>query len=277
MEVFEASGEKGLIRVFPRRTKWTPTDELAFVGDPPLFRPTNNHVAVSVTFTWDIPEAKRLLEAWMQYYSYVSIGGPAFNDSGAEFELGRFIKEGVTITSRGCPWNCPWCFVPEREGAMRELEIKDGWIIQDNNLLACSKDHMHKVFEMLIRQPKRIKFSGGLDPRFFKRWHLDLFKQIKVDEMWFSCDYPKSYYHLEKVADLISDYPENKRRCYVLIGWNGDSYLDAEKRLEKVYGLGFLPFAQLFQGSWKENYPPIWTRLQRKWCRPAAYREKREG
>jgi hypothetical protein len=25
-----------MIRVFPRRTKWTPTDELAFVGDPPL-------------------------------------------------------------------------------------------------------------------------------------------------------------------------------------------------------------------------------------------------
>ena len=24
-----------MIRVFPRQTKWTPTDELAFVGDPP--------------------------------------------------------------------------------------------------------------------------------------------------------------------------------------------------------------------------------------------------
>ena len=28
-----------LIRVFPRRNKATPDDELAFVGDPPLFRP----------------------------------------------------------------------------------------------------------------------------------------------------------------------------------------------------------------------------------------------
>lgn len=261
-----------MIRVFPRRTKWTPNDELAFVGDPPLFRPPEQEVRISVTFTWDIKEARRLGKAWLDYYSRVFIGGPAFNDPGGEFEPSQFIKQGVTITSRGCPRKCPWCFVPEREGKIRELAIKDGWIIQDNNLLACSKDHVCRVFEMLLRQPKPIKFAGGLDPRFFKRWHLDLFKTIKIDEMWFSSDYPKSYYHLEKVADLISDYPENKRRCYVLIGWNGDTYLDAEKRLEKVYKLGFLPFAQLFQGSWKENYPLIWTRLQRKWCRPAAYR-----
>ncbi len=41
-----------MIRVFPRKTKWTPDDELAFVGDPPLFRsPDNEAVYVSVTFS----------------------------------------------------------------------------------------------------------------------------------------------------------------------------------------------------------------------------------
>ncbi len=49
-----------MIRVFPRKTAWTPTDELAFVGDPPLFRPPEQPVMVSVTFTWDIPEGERL-------------------------------------------------------------------------------------------------------------------------------------------------------------------------------------------------------------------------
>ena len=43
-----------LIRVFPESTKWTPTDDWAFVGDPPFWRPgtADTPVMVSVTFTW---------------------------------------------------------------------------------------------------------------------------------------------------------------------------------------------------------------------------------
>lgn len=41
-----------LIRVFPRRTKWTPTDSYAFVGDPPMMRPEADEVHVSCVFTW---------------------------------------------------------------------------------------------------------------------------------------------------------------------------------------------------------------------------------
>jgi len=46
----------------------------------------------------------------------------------------------------------------------------------------------------------------------------------------------------------------------------------AESRLERVYdaGNGFLPFAMLFDGK-KDD--PEWRALQRKWCRPAAYRK----
>jgi len=58
------------IRVFPRRTKWTPADDLAFVGDPPLpgFRPADPQtpVRVSVAFTWDLDEANRLAERLRQ-------------------------------------------------------------------------------------------------------------------------------------------------------------------------------------------------------------------
>ena len=71
-----------LIRVFPRRTKWTPTDDMAFVGDPPMMRPDADEVHVSCTFTWDIPEARRLFHAWKQYYGRVDVGGPAFDHGG---------------------------------------------------------------------------------------------------------------------------------------------------------------------------------------------------
>src|SRR3989304_2567118 len=97
---------KKLIRVFPRKTKWTPTDDMAFVGDPPLFRPEADEIHVSATFTWDIAEAQRLAQAWSWHYSNVRLGGPAFGDPGGPFVPGRYIKNGVVMTSRGCPFGC---------------------------------------------------------------------------------------------------------------------------------------------------------------------------
>ena len=66
-----------IARVFPRRTSATPDDELAFVGDPPLFLPTADEVHVSCTFTWDRPQAQRLARAWANHGYTVRIGGPA--------------------------------------------------------------------------------------------------------------------------------------------------------------------------------------------------------
>ena len=261
-----------MIRVFPRRTKWTPDDELAFVGDPPLFRPPEQSIFISVTFTWDIPEGERLWRTWSEFYAPVWIGGPAFNDPGGEFESGIFIKEGVTITSRGCPKKCPWCLASKREGRIRQLEIKDGWIVEDNNLLACSKKHIESVFEMLSKQKNPIEFAGGLDGDFLSRWHIDSFKKLRVKQFWFACDHPQAFKRLEKVANLMADFPEQKKRCYVMIGYNGESLKDTEKRLEKVYSMGFLPFSQLYQGDQRKEYSKDWQKLNRKWSRPAAYR-----
>ena len=41
-----------ILRVFPRRTTATPTDECAFIGNPPMFWPEADEVHVSVAFTW---------------------------------------------------------------------------------------------------------------------------------------------------------------------------------------------------------------------------------
>jgi hypothetical protein len=264
-----------MIRVFPRRTKWTPDDELAFVGDPPLplLLPPEQPVRISITFTWDIPEGYRLLRAWSKFYKDVRLGGPAFGDPGGEFTPGMFLKKGVTITSRGCIRNCPYCLVPEREGKIRELPIKEGWIIQDNNLLACSEKHIEKVFEMLSRQKKAAVFSGGLDPRLLNRWHVCLLKSIKVREIWVSCDTTENLRYLYRAAELLQDFPMYKKRCYVLVGFGGETIQDAEKRLKEVYELGFLPFAQLYRGpQLRQSISKDWKRFVRMWSRPAIYK-----
>ena len=260
-----------MIRVFTRRNKWTPTDPLSFVGWPPLFRPPEQPVHISVTFTWDIDQGQRLRDAWAVYYNDVQIGGPALGDPGGQFDPGVYIKEGVTITSRGCNKRCPWCFVPRREGPVRELKIKPGHIIQDNNLLACSKVHIKRVFEMLQGQKSAV-FSGGIDTTLLKDWHRPLFDSIKVKEIWVACDTWTALSPLKKAARILDGISINKKRCYVMVGFNGEGLAQAESRLEKVYELGFLPFCQLYKSSKKINYNKEWKALARKWSRPAAYR-----
>lgn len=261
-----------MIRVFPSRNKWTPTDELTFIGDPPLFRPDKTTpVYVSVTFTQEKAEGERLAKAWGQYYENVQLGGPAFGDPGGEFIPGRFLKEGCTITSRGCPKRCPWCFVPKREGGIRELSIKPGWIVQDNNLLACSESHIRAVFDMLKEQNRGIFFNGGLDKDYLHDWHMKLLDSIKIGEVWLSCDGPAEMKPFAVAAKILSGLPMKKRRCYVMVGHNGETLIEAERRLETVLELGFMPFCQLYRAESPKIYSPEWRRLQRKWARPAAY------
>ena len=263
-----------MIRVFPYRGSWTPTDAGAYIGEPPLWRPgtPETPVHISVTFTWHKAEAERIAGAWRQYYKTVLIGGPAYGDAGGEFTPGMYLKEGCTITSRGCPKNCGWCYVPKREGAVRELQIKPGWIVQDNNLLACSERHIRAVFDMLRTQGKRAYFNGGLDKHFLKPWHRGLFDSIKVAEMWWACDTAADLPNLEAVAEIMAGYSRDKMRCYTMIGYNGETIDDAAKRLRRVWELGFMPFAQLYQTDIPKAYAQEWRDLQRNWSRPAIMR-----
>lgn len=269
------------IRVFPRRTKWTPTDPLAFSGPegawPPLDLPPEQPVKISVTFTADILLGERLKQAWKSLYPDVQIGGPAFGDPGGEFIPGLFLKDGVTITSRGCIRNCKFCLVPKREGKIREIAIKDGYIIQDNNLLACSQTHVEAVFDMLRQQPKSAILSG-LDARLLTDKHINLLETIRFNQLWFAYDNIKDWANLVNAAYLLSKFPKSKKFCYVLIGFEDDTILQAEKRLIDTWNLGFMPFAMLYKGPNGEGHNNVtWKHLQRTWCRPAAYKTLMKG
>jgi hypothetical protein len=262
------------IRVFPRRTSYTPDDDMAFVGDPPLWRPEADEVAVSVTFTWDIAEGQRLQEAWAQYYPHVRIGGPAFASPNDTFEPGVYSKLGVIYTSRGCNNRCPWCFVPGREGKIRLLPITEGHIIQDNNLLQTPRDHQEAVYTMLKRQSKAATFSGGIQASLVDDWVADQFRQLRIHEVWLACDSNGAIGPLREATRQLSFLSRDKLRCYVLVGFEGETVTNAARRLAEVWEAGCMPFAQFYRdGNGKRAaLTPEWQRLVREWSRPAAMR-----
>lgn len=260
-----------MIRVFPRRTSMTPTDDMVFIGDPPLLRPEADEVHVSCCFTWDIEEAYRLQEAWSLYYDDVKIGGPAISGSRGEFILGRYVKEGVIFTHRGCNRKCPWCLVPEYEGPIQLLDMQSGWIVQDNNLLACPREHQEAVFEMLRQQKKRVSFLGGLDTRLIDDWVVGQLQTLRIEQVFLAADTEGALKPLGEAVKRLPFLNRRQLRCYVLIAFNGETITEATRRLETVWKIGCLPFAQLFQPPDKYiEYSYEWRRLARTWSRPAA-------
>jgi len=277
------NGRPDLLRVVPRRTSHTPKDRLAFVGDPPLFRPPPGDVSevhISVSFTWDLVEAERLRRAWSAFYPVVRVGGPALGDETASaFVPGRYLAEGVTFTTRGCNRKCPWCLVPSREGRISEIEnFEDGWIIQDNNFLQASQAHQARVFAMLRRMPghaafdktRGVQFAGGIDIRLVNPWFVEQLKTIRLFQIFLAADTNRQVEQLEAARALLSDFSRYRLRVYTLIGFGNDTIVKATKRLERVWDLGMMPHAQLYQpdNDWIE-YSRDWRKLAKNWSRPA--------
>lgn len=262
-----------IARVFPRKTSMTPIDEYAYVGcEPPMtVQDDITEVHVSVAFSWDMRDAERLAKAWEYLGVPVCIGGPAFNLPGGEFIPGRYVKVGATITSRGCPNHCWFCAVPKRENGLRELPIKDGWNILDDNILACSDEHIKAVFDMLQRQPQKAEFTGGLEARILKPWHAASLREIKAKRMYFAYDTPDDYEPLVNAGKIMQQeghrFESHSMACYCLIGYKGDTFEQAEKRMIDTVKAGFMPYAMLYRDH-DGNKDPAWGKFQREWLRP---------
>lgn len=268
-------GGKEIARVFPRRTKATPDDSLAFTGPlPRAIRETGvgiDEVHVSVTFTYDIPKAEALVKSWERLGVPVKIGGPAFGDRSGDFTPGLYMKTGYIFTSRGCGNKCWFCSVWKDCDGLRELEIKDGWNVCDDNILSTSEAHFRAVCEMLKRQPERPIFTGGIEAKILKPWQAVLLKEIGTKRLYCAYDTPDDLEPLVEAGKMFRNagftVASHSLCCYVLIGYHGDTFEKAEKRLIQTIKAGFVPYAMLYRDK-NGQVDKEWRAFQREWCRP---------
>jgi hypothetical protein len=267
--------------VFARKTSYTPQDELVLLPTPPLeyFRPRADEVHISVTFTWDIERGQQLAEAWKEYYPVVKIGGPAMNTSPDGFTPGMYVKHGVTFTSRGCNHQCPWCLVRQCEGKLQEIvDFAPGHIVQDNNLLQTSKQHQDRVFAMLRSQGRKVYLKGGLESTLIDDRVASELQTLNIGQIFLAADTKASLKPLEKALGKLKPLDRRQKMVYVLMAYGDETTDEAIERLEAVWQLGGLPFAQLYQpaNEWIK-YPREWLDLAREWSRPAIMFAKYGG
>jgi hypothetical protein len=267
-----------IARVFPRKTKATPDDEMAYFGPPDLFA-VADEVHVSVTFTADKPRAEALAEDWRQV-APVRIGGVAYGDEGHGYFIpGRYIRHGYTFTSRGCPRRCWFCSVWKRRPQPVPIwPFEPGWNILDDNLLACPEWHVRSVFQMLALQGRRVEFTGGLEAAALQDYHVGLLADLKPrPNCFFAYDPGDPFETLKSAADrlIAAGFTacSHRLRCYVLIGYPKDTFDAAEKRLRDMLAVGFTPHAMLWQpetpSAERHRPAPAWRQFQRQWARPA--------
>jgi hypothetical protein len=281
----DANDGKRIMRVFPRRTRATPRDALVRVGPPDLLDEADE-VHVSVTFSYDRAIAEQLAEQW-RFVAPVKIGGPAYGDSSLEFIPGRYVGEGYTITSRGCPRRCWFCGVWKKWPTVNVMPIYDGWNILDDNLLAAPRLHVEAVFKMLRQydRKQRVHFTGGLEALALQDYQVDLLASLRPKPaMFWAYDPGDEFETLESAARRLLEAgftrASNRLGCYVLIGYPKDTFELAERRLKQMLAIGFTPFAMLWkpdddiksQEKWRPK--PEWKRFQRQWVRPAIIHAK---
>jgi len=250
-----------LARVFPTKTNMCPTDKDVYFDEPDLYTPDYKEIHISVTFTWDIDKANRLAKSWDKKGS-VKVGGVAINGESKEpFKSGMYLKNGVTITSRGCPNNCSFCLI--KNPLIEFDDFPEGNIIQDNNILACSDHHRRLVFDMLKNQ-KAIEFKGGLESRRVTPQIAEELRSLRIKSLWLACDSDNDIKPLRKAVEILNKvgFTRNHLYCYVLIG-------KEEQRLREVFNIGCLPFSQLYQPPQRVEYTKEMKRLNRIFSRPA--------
>lgn len=127
------------------------------------------------------------------------------------------------------------------------------------------------VFSMLRKQDVSAVFTGGLEARLLKDWHVNELWYLTPQYMFFAYDTPDDFEPLVIAGKKLreANFTRGHCRAYVLIGHPADTMAKAEKRLLDTWDAGFLPMAML----WKDQTgteDPEWRRFQRTWARPAA-------
>lgn len=174
--------------------------------------------------------------------------------------------------TRGCPNNCPFCGVCEKEGrqSLKVADLSEWWngqkniVLMDPNLLAC-REHLD-LLQQLAASRAWVDINQGLDARLLTPKNIEAIKQIKIKEIHFAWDLMKNSERIIAGLNLWKKYGKKNKHgswgtVYVLV--NFDTTM--EENLYRIYTLrdmGFDPYVMIYDKPHAERE----IRLLQRWC-----------
>lgn len=218
---------------------------------------------VSVPFTWNLPEVKKVIRRGSLAHDHYIVGGPALDlmpDFFAgldrvevghdEYGILQRINPEATRTTLGCIRKCRFCAIGTGKveaGGMRELpDWPDLPVLIDNNLLAATRAHFDKVIARL-RRHGWADFNQGLDARLLTDYHAQAIASIGRPVVRLALDSKAVQPTWEKAFSMLraAGIALARIRSYVLIGFDTEP-AEAWERCRWIEGHGVKPLPMWF-------------------------------
>ena len=157
----------------------------------PIQRYDKVYVSKIFTFTPDIdfvPQADETVYGGTGY-NLTTVLPPYIESMCPDYDLYPQFSEAYGFLTRGCPRNCRFCIVSEKEGSksVRVADLSEFWRGQkkikllDANILACNE--RENILQSLIDCGAYIDFTQGLDIRLTDKYIAQMLTEIKIEEV----------------------------------------------------------------------------------------------
>ncbi len=171
--------------------------------------------------------------------------------------------------TRGCPRNCEFCIVGQKEGlcSVKVADLSEFWQgqryikLMDPNITAC-KDRM-ELFEQLAQSRAWVDFTQGLDARLLNPNVIRALNAIKIKTIHFAWDSMDNRQQVLRGLELYAQLGKKKmreRRVYMLTNFNTNFFEDIF-RVYTLREMDFDPYVMIYD---KPNAPKR-TRLLQRW------------
>jgi len=230
--------------------------------------------AVFASSVFNTPHSKRRIQKMQAYYGDVfHCGGsgidiekrlpPEIEEAEPDYGLYPELQDrSIGFLTRGCPFNCPFCIVPRKEGKPRQVSDLDALtgphkkklILLDDNILA--HPNSHELLQAMASKNLQVNFNQTLDINLVDKEKAELIRAINCSNVKFTrrmyhfslndtCDLPE----LRQKYALFRFEPRDNVEFICMYGFNTTLVQD----LERFRFLRSLPGAYVFV----QEYQPI--------------------
>jgi len=184
-----------------------------------------------------------------------------------DYSLYPQFSQAYGFLTRGCPRNCGFCIVSEKEGAksVKVAGLSEFWNGQreikllDPNLLA-AEEH-EELLRQLADSGAWIDFTQGLDIRLLTEENAGLLMKLRIKQLHFAWDNPKQDLTEQfKRFKEISGLDRRRLGVYVLTNYNSTHEEDLY-RIYKLRELGYWAYVMIYNKS----SAPLRTRKLQRW------------